>query len=547
MKRIKITTKEPLTSEEIKGQMNFDQFIAGHTPVNPILSAKTWFIGGLSLATVAAITIAVMNSSKGEGPKKFSEDTVRSFIAPPIPKMNIAENTLIISGNSDTTISYPSGTKVFIPANSFVDKYNKPVTGPFAIHFREFRDQYDQLFSGIPMTYDSAGVTYQFESAGMFEIGGTKNGENIFIANGKELAIDIPSTDLNNKFNFYYLDTVAKNWSYDNDNSLNSRLITAGIDSILHQNYHTSVKDIVIPKEADPNLDNLVIDFNKDEFPELAMFKGVKFEFVDRNSKANNGANYVWEDVSVSRKEKGHYMIEFTKGDTKKSFVTVPVMEKTELEKMLAEYDHIRVKRMNKLKAMSDSINSLKSKYEAEHHASKDHNEAISNLVSKGKFLTALNEYVDIASAKILSRQGTITRMAMVRRFGIYNFDCAPFARVLAVWDRLQKPKQEPKTASAHYYFGKKRIESEIETAYIIKRDFNGIFKLAWKEIFDFPAQTASGADILIVVTKDKQFYYIKDEEFKKLNFEAKDIAFNLKGAPSYIRTPGEMKEFFED
>ncbi len=543
MKRIKITTKEPLSSEEIKSKMNFDQFIAGHTPVNPFLSTKAWFIGGLSLATIAAVTVALMNYSKGEGPKKFSEDTVRSFIAPPIPKMNIEDNALVISGNSDTTINYASGTKVFIPANSFVDKDNKPVNGPFTIHFREFRDQYDQLLSGIPMTYDSAGVTYQFESAGMFEIGGTKDGEKIFIAPGKELAVDLPSTDLNNKFNFYYLDTVAKNWSYDNDNSVNSRLITAGIDSMLRQNLHTSVKDIVIPKEADPNLDNLVIDFNKDEFPELAIFKGVKFEFVDRNAKASEGSNNVWEDVHVSRKDKGRYVVEFTKGDVKRSFVTVPVLEKAELEKTFAEYDQIRIKRVNKLKAMSDSITNLRSKYEANHEQTLNNNQAISNLVSNGKFLMALNNYVDMASSKLLTRSGTITRMAMIRRFGIYNFDA--MASLTTLWTDITK-RPEIKTTAAHYYAGKNRIESEIETAYLIKRDFNGLFKLSWKEIFDFPATQGTNADILIVVTKDKQFYYIKDEEFKKLDFNAKDIAFNLKSAPNTIKSPGEMRQFLE-
>jgi hypothetical protein len=544
MKRFKITNKEPLSSEEIKNQMNFDKFISGHTTPNPFLSTKTWMIAGASVATVVAIAFAVLNSSKGEDPKKLSKDTTRNFIAPPIPKMDVESSNFIISGNSDTTINYASGTKVFIPAGSFVDKENKPVNGPITIHFREFRDQYDQLLSGIPMTYDSAGVTYQFESAGMFEIEGTKDGEKIFIAEGKELAVDMPSTDLNNKFNFYYLDTVAKNWNYDNDNTLNSRLLTAGIDSMLHEKLLTSVKDIVIPKEADPNLDNLVIDFNKDEFPELAMFKGVKFEFVDRHAKANDGANTIWDDVNVMRKEKGRYVVEFIKGDEKKSFVAIPVLEKVELEKTFAEYDQIRIKRMAKLKAVSDSITNLRVKFQKDHDETANNNQAISNLVSSGKFLMALNNYVDIASAKLLTRSGTITRMAMVRRFGIYNFDA--MASLTTLWSDITKRK-EIKTASAHYYVGKSRIEPEIETAYMIKRDFNGLFKLAWKEIFDFPSEQGSKADILIVVTKDKQFYYIKDADLKKVDFNAKDIAFNLQGAPNTIKSPGEMRQFLEE
>ncbi|MDZ4665570.1 MAG: hypothetical protein SGJ15_11870 [Bacteroidota bacterium] len=544
MKRFKIIkNREALSSQEINKQMDFGKFITAHTPVNSFLSAKIWLLGGAGAITVAAIAFAVMTMTNGEDPKKLSKESTRAFVAPPLPKMTIEPNTNTISGNADTVINYASGAKVFIPANSFVDKDNKPVTGPYTIHFREFRDQFDQLLSGIPMEYDSAGTKYQFESAGMFEIDGTKDGEKIFIAEGKEIAVDMPSTDLNNKFNVYYLDTVAKNWSYDKNNSLNSRTLIAGIDSLLHQKYHTGVKSIVVPKEADPNLDNLVIDFNKDEFPELAIFKGIKFEFIDRKTKASEGVNNTWEDVSVSRKEKGRYLVEFTKGDVSKSFITVPVLEKAELEKTFAEYDHIRIRRMAKLKNISDSITNLRGKYEKEHELSKNANEAITKMVSEGKFLSALNDYVDLESVKLLTRSGTITRTALIRRFGIYNFDA--MASLSTLWEDVIK-REVKKTIVAHYYFGNKRIESEIDNAYLIKRDFNGIFKLDWKEIFDFPVTSGSNADILIVVTKNKQFYYIKDEEFKAIDFNAKDIAFNLKGAPVTVKTPGALREFLE-
>lgn len=540
MKRFKIiTNREPLSAQEIAQQKNFRKFLSGHTPASSLLSVKSLLFGSVGIATIAAVAFIVLNNNAGEDPKKLSKETTRSFIAPPFPHLNIESNGYTISGNIDTVINYSSGTKVFIPANSFVDKNNKPVSGPYTIHFREFRDQFDQLLSGIPMTYDSAGVTYQFESAGMFEIDGTKDGEKIFIAEGKELAVDMPGKDLNNKFNVYYLDTVAKNWTYDKNNSLNSRVLIAGIDSMLHKTFNTGVSSIVVPKEADPNLDNLVIDFNKDEFPELAIFKGIKFEFVDRNAKAKDGVNNTWEDVSVSRKDNGRYLVTFTKGDVSKSFLTVPVLEKAELEKTFAAYDQVRIRRIVKLKSISDSLNSLRSKYEKEHELSKNANEGISKMVSQGQFLSALSEYEDLESIKLLTRSGTMPRTTLIRRFGIYNFDCAGIN-----WGVQFAKKEEKKIIPAHYYFGNNRIESQIEEAYLIKRDFNGVFKLTWKEIFDFPAKDGSNADILVVVTKDKQFYYIKDEEFKALDFTAKDIAFNLKGAPNTIKTPGQMRTF---
>jgi len=252
--------------------------------------------------------------------------------------------------------------------------------------------------------------------------------------------------------------------------------------------------------------------------------------------------------VSVTRKDHGRYLVEFTKGDMTKSFVTVPVLEKAELEKTFAEYDQLRIKRIGRLKTISDSLTSLRTRYEKEHEQTKDVNAGITKLVSEGKFLTALNDYMNLETAKLLTRSGSISRMAVINRFGIYNFDCAEMMWAsMAMQDKIaqrEREKKEKKTLAAHYYINNKRIETNIDDVFLIKRDFNGCFKLTRKEIFDFPAQEGSNADILVVVTNSKQLYYIKDEDFKALDLNAKDIAFNLKAAPADIKSPGKLRDF---
>ena len=68
------------------------------------------------------------------------------------------------------------------------------------------------LASGIPMRYDSAGVKQSFESAGMIEIKGIQNGKEIKLKQNKKIEINMASQKKGDRFNLYYLDTIAKQW-----------------------------------------------------------------------------------------------------------------------------------------------------------------------------------------------------------------------------------------------------------------------------------------------------------------------------------------------
>jgi hypothetical protein len=72
------------------------------------------------------------------------------------------------------------------------------------------------MFSGIDMSYDSAGVTHQFISDGMFTIDGDKNGQPIFIAKGKDIQVDLISNTPDGDFNFYIKENPNQNWQFLN-------------------------------------------------------------------------------------------------------------------------------------------------------------------------------------------------------------------------------------------------------------------------------------------------------------------------------------------
>ena len=66
------------------------------------------------------------------------------------------------------------------------------------------------------MTYDSAGVVYHFESAGMLDIKAFQNDEKIALADGNSIDFQFNSTTAENGFNFYSLNEETGTWTYDN-------------------------------------------------------------------------------------------------------------------------------------------------------------------------------------------------------------------------------------------------------------------------------------------------------------------------------------------
>lgn len=103
-----------------------------------------------------------------------------------------------------------SGAIIFIPANSLVDKNNQLAIGEVDIQYREFRDQVDIAFSDIPMTYKDN----NFSTAGMFEIRGYQNGEELHMLPEKKIDIQFKMTKNEQGIGFYQLDDTLQEWRF---------------------------------------------------------------------------------------------------------------------------------------------------------------------------------------------------------------------------------------------------------------------------------------------------------------------------------------------
>ena len=117
------------------------------------------------------------------------------------------------------------------------------------IRFTEYKDVADQIISGIPMTYDSAGTKYMFSSAGMVEIRGFMGDSAVNLNPEKPIEIEMKSDYSSTEYNFYCLDEKKKKWDYLGKDSVGiPEPIKLTKEEINGQFPEVKKEDIIIPE-----------------------------------------------------------------------------------------------------------------------------------------------------------------------------------------------------------------------------------------------------------------------------------------------------------
>jgi len=132
----------------------------------------------------------------------------------PIKGLELPVKTFTVSATEASTIELPNGGNIVIPANAFVDESGKPVSGKVDISWQEFHSLSDIALSGIPMQYDSAGVSSDLISGGMFTIDGSQKNKPVNIAPDKKVEVNLATRNPQPDMNFYALDEKSGKWAY---------------------------------------------------------------------------------------------------------------------------------------------------------------------------------------------------------------------------------------------------------------------------------------------------------------------------------------------
>ncbi|PJC61354.1 MAG: hypothetical protein CO022_10380 [Flavobacteriales bacterium CG_4_9_14_0_2_um_filter_32_27] len=343
--------RQNLTDEQILKNKDFKSTLEKvNIKPNPITNMiKTWGIGGASVLAVV-ISIYFFNNQT-ENNEKFADEQADftykqntlqneiTAIKPPFLDQDIPYEIFNIEVDKNQEITTKSGTKFFIPKNSLVDVNGNKISGTAQIQYRELRNPIDFFLSGIPMTYDSAGVVYHFESAGMLDIKAFQNDEKIALADGNSIDFQFNSTTAEDGFNFYSLNEETGTWTYDNQpisiekNHQESKKI----------NNQLSIKKEKIKKPIKQNKQKYSINLKVDKknYPELEKYEGTIFEINEMEEPFDPLIyNVNWETAEISNSNThGNYTLTLSRNDSIIKLTVYPVIKDEFYDKAITQYN----------------------------------------------------------------------------------------------------------------------------------------------------------------------------------------------------------------
>ncbi len=468
--------RPPVSDDEIAKNQNFEALVEQFKKqsIKKAQGDESWrpkkwiqytaVIAGITVICTVTLLSLQQNSTKTEATndKKTTPLTTTPStrkITPVTSKANVPYASYKVNASKGGTIKHER-TTIKVPANCFKNTKGELITGDVKIEYREFKNIAEVVAAGIPMKYDSAGTIYHLESAGMFEIQGSQNGQPIQIAENKIIEVSLPTKPHNASFNQYLLDTVAGNWLYlkkDVSEQPNPNVIATNPSQNSESRINLLEREIktIIPHKIDSlqkNCDQRIaqlpkpikpkapagstkgrptfdLDINEKDFPELAAFKNVVFEVLPENKNYSPALHEVeWNNVTISEGPvKGqNYWLHLSTPVRKVSLIVIPVLSGNDLEQAqtqfkekLDKYETLLEKRKNDETRMLAEMEAKQKAYYADLKKKEDELRkeiAQRQEIARKEFLAAQNS---------INSSNQLTSFFAVKRFGIYNSDCA--------------------------------------------------------------------------------------------------------------------------
>lgn len=486
--------REPLSEEDIQKGQDFNAFMSayetrqsGHAGTRSFFRSPKFF--ALAAITVIAITAGVVLLNNEED----TADAPVAFINPAFDGAAAPDTIFTVDAATGGMLFDAYGSIINIPPFAFRDSAGNKVNGNIEIRFRQYFDIADIFLAGIPMQYDSAGKSFHFETAGMFEISAWQNGQALQTNPEALIHVAMVSTSADERFSSYYLDTAAKKWNYIATEKAVS-LTPPAADSV-------NVTPMVLPEApvaprlADRNKPSFAISFDAAEFPELVAYKGVRFEVDESQTPYNkNDKKVAWEDVTIRRtKNQGQLSITFTSGEREVKYITYPVVNEKDFpsakaawEKRNAEYETLKQQREAR-----EQEQALQQQKKAEAAQIAWLNDSIAHLqrsVMSGDGLRTQEELI-------------VLREFVIADFGFWNADCPEECP-----DGFEIIFDDPIAASGE--------PLDIAKFYHVVKGKNALYSYGKNNWAHFSFDPAA-ENMIWAITRDKRLATVSAEEFK--------------------------------
>lgn len=466
----------------------------------------------------------------------------RAFISPPSKKINVPYNSYKVNSTKGGEIAHHTASKIKVPANAFVNKDGMEIVGDVEIQYREMHDRAEIIASGIPMTYDSAGTQYHFESAGMFDIKASHNGEEVYLKRDKPVTVEMVSRQAADSYNQYYLDTLKQNWvviKHDSPVLAKSKppegantikqaplqiskleqkidLIPVKIDSVKTV-YTKKIDKLPEPKQpskpakATPGKPKFELDVDYKDFPELSAFKNAQFEVGSENTNYSKDLHSVtWNSATISEgPQKGkNYVLTLVQRQKTVKLIVYPVLTEADYAVAQSSYEK-KFNEYTKLleKKEADELK-LKQEMEAKQKAYAEEQKKLSAELLKERIRmqkqqeTSRNEELALANSEF-----KVIRVFQISNFGIYNSDC---------------PKQLPQGGNLKviYALNEKDLPIQPTIVYMIEHGNNSLYTYDKKAFYDLKYNPDKMYTICVVA--GGELYIYNKEKFSEAVSEKK-------------------------
>lgn len=479
---LKFNTDRPKVSdEEIKKHQDFDTLVKQfkEQSLKKAQGDESWWkdkkiryttvIAGVTV--ICTITYnSIINNQKQETTRNEIKSTTQqtntqtkntAFVKAPSSALKTNYTAYKVNNAKGGNLTHSTSSKIKIPKNSFVDKNGKDIIGDVTIEYKEIHGAAEIISNGIPMAYDSAGIKYNLESAGMFDIRGYQNGEPIFIKPDKNIEVELASQNPEDRFNQYYLDTIKRNWKYikrddihalvsdkksETKNTESPKLASLKneIDVVIPKKIDSvkvvyTTRNAQLPKPKEPTkpakaTGKPTFEFEADskDFPELQAFSGVIFEVGAENKNYSNELHEItWSNVKMSEgTQKGkNYLLTLIYRNRVEKLIVYPVLSGANFEKAqkvyeekLANYNSLLEKRKAEEQRLMAEMQAKQAAYMAELKKKEEEYKAERAKLLARYDMERQNELAN--GFNKMSNQTRATRVFQVSQFGIYNSDC---------------------------------------------------------------------------------------------------------------------------
>jgi len=566
--------RDPINGEEIASRMNFNQLLTNFPGYIKLPFYKTgWFITTVaSVAVLVTVTAILFSNNKTkevivsasppvttESIITYDEDT--PCINPPIKKLDIQSDIYYCENELGGEFIHSSGSAIVVPKNAFVDKNGNSLNGEIELRYREFHNPIDFILSGIPMTYDSAGTEYTFESAGMIEIYGYQNDQPVELADSKKIRIEMHPKDGSSRFNLYALDTSSGDWEYkgkteliseDIDESTGAPTVTSqkSKDDLFSNMIKTEeaievtktelaiAKNKVLehkktqpskPKSSSNKDRQFDLDVDPKEFPELKNYSSLTFE-VDKNDRNFSADVYEieWEDISLSEKEKGKsYYLTLFKGSSKRTFSVFPIFAGVDYKKAMVEFNQKFAAYEKELDKRISNEKKIKEKYEKQMKvyetelALEKKRQADFEKNQAAYFTQVKQAQNNVAGISIVARAFEVTQ------FGTWNCD---------------SPVSKPSGARVNASFADNAgVNLELHNVNLIEKNKNAVFTYNESQFNNFKFNPKE-ENTIVAFTSSNEIAIIKPIYFKDMPKEKKH-QFNMEIIDIKSMTVKNVKE----